>query len=371
MLFAETMIESTLEIPRPLRVAVIGTGFAERVHIPAFIAHPVTEVVAICSRRESKARAAANKHQIRGVYTDYRTMLETEKPDMVSIVTPPNLHLEMALASFEAGAHVLCEKPLAMNVDEARQMLEAAEKHQKVHIVNHEFRYFAARFYQKVLVEEGYIGQPLLVEGIFQRSFRANPDAAWTWWSDAQAGGGALGALGSHMIDTFQWLLDEPLRHVMGALQIAYPTRLDETGERRSVTADDSATLAMESVSGVPIMLQVSGAALGNSKRVAIHGTQGVLIVENDARLIGRQSVTAPLEEITIPDRYTLPVMPPGTDELVAPFIRLVDLMTDKIFGYTISQNNLQPANFADGLSIQRVLDAAQRSHMEGTRQTI
>lgn len=368
MLFANQMIDSNADIPRHLRVAVIGTGFAEKIPLPVFRAHPATEVVAICSRTEANARRVAKAHDIPAYYTDYRRLLAAEAPDLVNVVTPPHLHLEMTLAALEAGAHVLCEKPLAMNVAQAQQMLEAAQQHGKVHVVNHEFRYLPARFYQKVLVEEGYIGQPLTLEGTFKTGRRADPGLAWTWWSDAEAGGGALAALASHLIDTFRWLVDDEFAEVTALLHTTYPTRRTADGQTRPVTADDAAVLGVTMQGGAYGNLHVSSVAQGPDRRVMVHGTAGVLVVTEDAQLLGRRQNEPALRPINIPARYQPAWQPTDGHALLGAFYQLVEMTLAQIFGRPYPAAYYRPADFTDGLAVQRVLDTARQAHQQGRR---
>lgn len=368
MLFAEDLILADEEFPRPLRVAIIGTGFAERVQIPGFKFHPATQIVAICSRQAERAKSTAEKHAIPAHYTNYRQMIETEKPDLVSIVTPPNLHLEMALCAFENGAHVLCEKPLAMNADEARQMLASAEKHQKVHVVNHEFRYLPARFYQKVLLDAGYVGTPLYLEGTHLNSWRLDPNLPWNWWSDAAAGGGMWGALGSHYLDTFRWWTGADVKEISCTLHIPFATRPDKDGKPQPVTADEGANVIVEMTNGLKGIINLHSATAGDMRRLTIHGTEGALIVRDEVNLFGRKKDEKEATPIEIPERYLPPSWQPDKILLLGGFVRLMDLMIEKILSHQLTDNNLQPANFADGLAIQQALDAGRESHAKGQR---
>src|SRR5215472_6966443 len=108
---------------RPLRVGVIGTGFGATVHVPAFNASPDFEVVAIVSRHKENAERVAEDHGIGWSGDDYRSMLRDVDLDVVSIAVPGGLHHEIAIAAARAGRHVLCEKPFATSLTEAREML--------------------------------------------------------------------------------------------------------------------------------------------------------------------------------------------------------------------------------------------------------
>ncbi|MBI4286878.1 MAG: Gfo/Idh/MocA family oxidoreductase, partial [Chloroflexi bacterium] len=142
---------------RPLRIGIIGVGFGATVHIPGLQSEGV-EVVAVCARREERARETAAKFGIPHVFTDYHKMLEMPGLDAVSIVSPHHLHREMAEAALAAGVHVLCEKPFALNVEEARSMRDSARRSARTAMLGHEFRWAPQRAYVKELLDQGYIG---------------------------------------------------------------------------------------------------------------------------------------------------------------------------------------------------------------------
>ena len=371
MLFAEDLISNHEDFHHPLRVVIIGTGFAERVQIPGFKFHPATEIVAVCSKQAERAKSTAEKHDIPAHYTDYRKMIETEKPDIVSVVTPPQLHLEMTLCAFQNGAHVLCEKPLAMNVAEAQQMLAAAQKYKRVHVINHEFRYLPARFYQKVLLDEGYVGTPLYLEATHLASWHLDPNLPWSWWSDASAGGGNWGALGSHYLDTFRWWLGVDVKEISCTLHIPFATRPDSAGNPQPVTADEGANVILEMTNGIKGIINLHSATAGDMRRLTIHGTEGALIVRNERELFGRKKDDKEAQPIEIPARYIPPAWNPDKNLLLGGFVRLMDLMVEKVLSRQLTDKNLQPANFVDGIAIQQALDAGRESHEKGQRISI
>src|SRR5688572_16895946 len=130
---------------RKIRVGVIGTGFGTIVHIPGFQSCADTEVVAVCSARKERAEEAAARFGISHAFTDYREMVKMADLDVVSITTPPYEHYPMAMAALDAGKHVFCEKPMALNVKECREMLAKAEAKGLVHMIVHEFRFTPQR----------------------------------------------------------------------------------------------------------------------------------------------------------------------------------------------------------------------------------
>lgn len=351
--------------PDPLRVAVIGTGFGARVQIPGFLGYADTQVVALCGASEDRTKSIAAQYGIKAVYTDYEQMLVDVTPDLVSIATPPALHNPMAIAAFQVGAHVLCEKPLALNVDEGSEMLGWARQSRRVHVVDHEFRYLPARYYQRVLVDQGYIGEPVLLEATFLSGARWDPNRAWNWWMDAGQGGGVLGAVGSHYLDAFRWLSGREVRAVTAQLHHTpqYARRPWPEGGSRAVSSDDGAVLSLELDGGLRGVVTLSAVAGGETQRLAVHGTEGALVVQDDLQLWGRRRGES-LSLIAVPPEYEPPLWVPDENLLLGPFVKLVGLMVDQIRG----ESTVAPATFEDGLAVQRVIDAARVSSESGQR---
>ena len=182
------------------RVGIVGLGFG-RAHIPAFQANGC-EVVAVCQRNQETARSVAERYNVPGVFERWERMLEETKPDIVVIASPPNLHREIALRAFEQGAHVLCEKPLAMTAAEGRDMVEAARRAQRVAMTSFNWRFIPAMQRFHSLVEEGGVGRLFHAAGRWLGARWADEAAPATWRMDrAQAGHGAMGDMGVHVID--------------------------------------------------------------------------------------------------------------------------------------------------------------------------
>jgi predicted dehydrogenase len=350
----------------PLRVAVIGTGFGRRVQLPGFLGHSETNVVALCGAQEQKTKDTAAQFGVRAVYTDYEQMLVDVRPDLVSITAPPKWHNPMAVAAFQVGSHVMCEKPLALTVQEAEEMLSVAQQLGRTHVVDHEFRYLPTRYYQRVLVDQGYIGEPVLLEATSMSASRWDPARPWNWWMDAEQGGGLLGAIGSHFIDAFRWLTGREVRAVTATLHTTpqYKERpLPDGSGVREVTSDDSGVLVLELDGGLRGVIHMSSVTGGETLRLAIHGTEGALVVQDDLQLWGRHR-GEPLSLIQVTSEYEPPVWVPDESLLLGPFMKLVGLTVDQIRGQAI----VKPPTFEDGLAVQRVMDAAYRSSREGCR---
>ena len=342
---------------KKLRVAVAGTSFAGAVQIPVFQSHARTQVVALSSGRAERAAAVAAEHGVGAAYTDFEEMLDSERPDLVSITTPPHLHHPMVLSAARRGIHILCEKPFALNSTEAEAMLKAADEAGVIAMVDFEFRYLPARTFLMDLLRQNYVGKIRMVEFSAHFGWRSDAqDVEWNWWSDERRGGGLLGAVGSHAVDSLQVWMGKP-RRVMCDLSTFVKER-----EGQAVTSDDAAALIIEFSSGAQAVLHMSAVAGVEMSQVGIYGSKGQLVIPDyrgHSILGGKRSARA-VQALEVPSRYQLPKE--AGHFLRPPFRALVDSLVDAIAGGRPSPN----PNFKDGLISQQVLDAARASSKKG-----
>jgi len=339
-----------------LRVGVIGTGFGADVQIPAFLAHP--RVSAVASGTPGRAGEVAGRFEIPHAFDDYREMVATVELDLVSITSPPDTHHPATLAALAHHRHVLCEKPMALNAGQAAEMLREAERRGVTHMIDHELRFNPIRRKIKHLIKEGFIGTPRHALTTVVGTGRADATRPWTWGSDAGRGGGTLGAQGSHQIDLLRYFLGDIVA-VSGATETFLKERPDPGGRgQRAVTSDDFASFSLRFASGaVGTVVNSAAAAHAAGPRTEIWGDEGTLVLDQE-RLWGAQRGES-LEEITEPETLTAP---PGMN--YSPlwglsFIRLADHIVNAI----LDHGPIAPAaTFADGLQVQRVMDAVRAS---------
>jgi predicted dehydrogenase len=345
-----------------LRVGVIGTGFGSTVQIPAFRASRRVEVVAIASGQPGRARKVADAHGVPHAFDAWPDLVRADL-DLVSITTPTDLHRPMALAALAAGRHVLCEKPMALSAAEAGEMLGAAERAGRVHVIDHELRFNPNRRKVKRLIAEGFIGRPRHVLITLVGPGRIDAGKPFTWWADAARGGGILGAVGSHMIDLLRYWLGEADR-ALGTIETYVGERPDpDGGGLRRVTSDDCTSFLLGFPGGAVATVLISAVgAHTRGPRIEVWGDEGSLVLDESDRLWGGPRGKDP-EEIT--ERETL-TAPPGMDYAAlwgVSFVRLVDHLAAAI----LDRAPVAPAaTFADGLATQRVMDALRLTSQLG-----
>jgi predicted dehydrogenase len=256
-------------------VGVIGLGFG-RAHIPGFQAAGC-EVTAVCQRDLAAARQIAERYGVPGVFDHWEQLLETARPDIVAIATPPALHRPIAEQALAGGAHVLCEKPLALDGADARAMVDAAARAGRVAMTGFNWRFPAAIQRFHALAAEGGAGRPFHISARWFAPRWADEGAAPTWRMDrAVAGQGAMGDMGVHLVDLVRWNFGEFAR-VCAHAGIAYASRPVPAGDRLQ-NAEDFCAIVGELVSGAQVTLEASRAARGvNEHAVEVFGSSGAL----------------------------------------------------------------------------------------------
>jgi len=192
------------------RVGIIGAGtVVTYAHIPDFQSIDNVEVVALCDVNEARVNQVAAEHGIPGAYTDYRQMLEQSQPNIVVVATPNALHKPMTLDALDAGAHVLCEKPLAVNYADVEEMVAAAQARDLVLTVGTHFRYSVPAQTCKAQADAGFFGHIYAARSLWQR--RRGIPGFGSWFTRKEmAGGGALLDLGIHALDRALYVMGYP-----------------------------------------------------------------------------------------------------------------------------------------------------------------
>jgi predicted dehydrogenase len=225
-----------------VKIAVAGSGsFADLWYLPILKCHPSVILEAICSQNGTNAERLAAKYGIPSSYRSYEEMLEKDI-DGVCIVTPNSTHHDLTLLAAEKRVHVMCEKPLAMDIREAKAMWEAAERNSIIHGVNFTYRENPAVVRLKELIEDGLIGK--VYEGRFEYSgdYGLSGPPGWRGTHSSGGRGGVLADLGSHLIDAVHYILGEEIEKVSASLSCLEDGRLERFSE--SVNKDRAADSA-------------------------------------------------------------------------------------------------------------------------------
>jgi predicted dehydrogenase len=348
-----------------VRVGIVGTGFARRVQIPALALVPGTAVTAVASGSRERAEAVAREFGVPHAFASAAELARSSEVDLVLVSSTPDAHARDAIAALDAGKHVLCEKPLALDVAEARRMLAAAERHpRQLAWVDHELRYEPNRRKVRALIRDGAIGEVRHVELVLRPYLRGDgrpqsADAPWTWWFDRARGGGILGAVGSHLIDLCRFWTASEVVEVAGRVATFVPERRDADGVLHPVTADEYASAVLGFAGGAVATVTLSAVAHhGPGHFAQITGRDGTLVLTGETILETKLEIgnADGLKDASAPDELWERVTP--NNMWARSFVRLMQDLVGVLAGRPATG---EPATFRDGLAVQRVLDAVRR----------
>lgn len=275
-----------------LGLGLIGTGFMGKAHALAYRAAPAVfgdlpkvDLAVLCDQDAEIADRMAAQFGFRTGTTDWHALVTSPEVDVVAITSPNALHFDMALAAIKAGKHVHCEKPMSITLDQARQMEAAARAHGTKTMVGYNYTQNPAFRHAQQLIEEGAIGTPVHFRGWVDEDYQADPDLPWSWrCTHAQAGLGALGDLGCHLVSLAYGLMG-PVESLVADTQIIHKTRpLPDGSGHAAVDNEDTASAIVRFSSGAQGTLCTSRSAWGRKNRLdwEVHGTKGMITYQQE-----------------------------------------------------------------------------------------
>lgn len=367
-----------MSTPKPLRIAIIGHAFMGRAHAhawrtaPAFFDLPLAPTVQVIVGRSGVGAAEfAENWGIPEYSNDWREVIAREDIDLIDICTPGDTHAEIAIAALAAGKHVLCEKPLANTQAEAEAMVEAARlaAAQGVFAMcGYSYRRTPALTLAREMVAGGFLGTLWQVRAQYLQDWLADPQAPWVWRLDAGlAGSGALGDIGSHIIDAAQWVSGRSILGVSALTQTFVQARPLSDGGLGEVTVDDAAVFSARLEGGVLGAFEATRYATGrkNALRLELSGSEGAIAFDlSESNVLEVFSVSDGARagfariDVTQPGHPYAEWWPPGHalgyehafSNQAADLVRAIAA-------------GVQPLpSFADAAQVQAVLGAVQRS---------
>lgn len=362
---------------KSIGVGLIGTGFMGKAHAIAYPmaarimgAMPEVSLEMLCDENQDRANAMATQFGFSRATHHWRDVIDDPEVDLISITTPNALHKEMAIAALKAGKHVWCEKPMALTYADAKEMAAMAQRTDAVTLAGYNYlRNPLIKHIQKLL-DEGAIGKPVHFRGWVDEDYQADPDLPWTWRaSRAQAGLGALGDLGCHLVSVMTLLMG-PVTRLAADAQIIHNQRPmeqapDQQGKTQFATVEneDCVTSLIHFNSGAHGSISASRAAWGRKNRLdwEIHGTQGMITFAqermNEFKLY--QNSGSPSEQ-GFKTILAGPQHPPYGDFCPAPGHQLgfQDLKTIEAFELLTSLEGTSCAypNFAEAADIENII---------------
>jgi predicted dehydrogenase len=363
-------------------VGMVGYAFMGRAHslawqavtraFDAFQARP--RLAAICGRDKAATERAAAQLGWAATETDWRALIERDDVGLIDIAAPGDMHATIAIAALQAGKHVLCEKPLANTLAEAQAMKAAADAAYPGGaraMVGFNYRRVPALALARTLVDQGRIGTLRHVRAVYLQDWLADPQAPMTWRMHAErAGSGALGDLGAHIIDLALYLTGDEITGVsaLGTTFVGQRPWADRPGQG-TVTVDDAVVFTARLASGALASFEATRYAAGhkNGLRIELNGSAGSLAFDlerlNELEFLDRADPPGlggfRRILVTEPDHpYLAGWWPPG--HVLGWEHTFTHQAADLLTAIAAGEQPLP--SFADGLAVQRVLDATARS---------
>jgi predicted dehydrogenase len=352
--------------PGTYRVGIAGAGIGAR-YARSFQTVPGVEVVAICAASRERSEPAAGELGIPAVYTSFEAMLAECGLDVVVVATPNDLHHSQTLAAIEAGAHVVCDKPLALDSAQARDLLDAATRRGVRTIIPFWLRFVPALVRARELLAGGSLGPPAFVDVRFLNCGWGDPEGPMRWqFERARAGSGALSNIGSHAIDALHWLGGD-VRRICATTAITVGVRHWPDGREARPDADDTAAFVAELANGAPVCFLASHVAYTTRSAfsLAVHCRAGSVTISLDTTAADpRGHLTVMRRGDEAPHDEPLPASAhaPANGGLVdGPYNAIARELID-----AIRERRAASPDFADGLRVQDTIDAALASVASG-----
>lgn len=337
-----------------IRLGIVGSNYGRTVQLPAFRADPRCQVVALAGSDAGRTAELAHASGVPKAYSGWRALVEDTEVDAVAIATPPRLQTEIALRALELGKPVFAEKPLAGDLDSARVMLRAAQTSGKATMVDFNFMQILSWLRAKEMLDTGAIGKLRHATVHWHVENYSIQQRLRSWKTSGESGGGVLGNFVSHCF----YYLERFLGPLVGLS--ARVSGLPDAPE-----LETTAAMALQFGSGVLVSLSMSCASFGgHGHRLEFFGEDGTLVLHNPSADYMRGF------ELSIAKRSAALVYVPVNDSAdaqypdgrIAPVSRLAKLWFD-----AIERGGTAKPGFAEGYRVQRLIDAARRSHGQGT----
>nr|CAD6628346.1 gfo/Idh/MocA family oxidoreductase [Rhizobium sp. TCK] len=378
-----------------MNVAMIGGGFMGKAHAMAYASMPMFfwPAPAIPHRKvvvdvtDGMAEEARLRYGFEEASSDWRAVVSRPDVDVVDICTPNNVHAEIAIAAAKAGKHIICEKPLARTVEEAKAMNDAVKAAGVIHMVAFNYRRTPAVALAKKYIDEGRIGRILNFRGTYLQDWSADPDSPLSWrFQKKIAGSGTVGDIATHVVDLAHYLVG-PIAEVNAITTTYNKTRplqqggVDKLGaaekaadaERGEVDVDDEVVSMLKFEDGAIGSLEATRNAYGRNNFITleIHGTKGSIHFNYERRDELQVMFTDdPADARGFRTVYTGPAHPYGNGLWPIPGLGIGYSETKIVechdFFSAIAKNRQPSPNFEDGLLTELVADALIRSGETG-----
>lgn len=367
-------------------VGMVGYGFIGKMHTYAYKSIPVyydpppasIRLVGVCTSKKETADIAVKHGGYEFGTTDYHKLLERDDIHIINCCTPNHLHKDLVIDAIKAGKHVYCDKPLTVSIEDARQIMNIAEKSNVVHQMTFQYRFIPAIMKAKQLIDEGILGEPMSFRAMYLHAGYVDPNRPMSWRLNIDQGGaGALFDLGSHVLDLVRYLLGD-CKEIFATTQTFIKDRPISKGssKRVDVKVDDLAIMFMKMKNGALGTVEASRIATGanDDLKVEIHGKEGAikfdLMEANWLNVYDNRTVGEPIggmrgfTRIETVQRYPAPAAFPGPKFMVG----WERFHIASMFSFLVNVVNRkpEPPTFYDGFKVQEIMESALTSAKNG-----
>jgi predicted dehydrogenase len=379
-----------------LNVGLVGAGFMGKAHALAYAAMPmfywpapaIPVRYAIADATDELARDAADRFGFKQGVSDWRRIVDDPDVDIIDIAVPNDLHAEIAIAAAEAGKHVICEKPLARDAEEAARMVAAVRQAKVTNMVAFNYRRTPAILLAREIIERGEVGQILNFRGTYLQDWSADPDSPLSWrFQKKVAGSGAVGDIASHVVDIARFLVGEVAavsaivktyiadRPLQSGLSDALGTaRISGLIERGPVDVDDEVLTLLKFEGGAVGSLEATRNAHGRNNFLTfeVHGDRGSLAFNYERRdELQFSAADDPNDRRGFRTIYTGPPHPHGQALWPIPALGIgygeTKIIECRDFVEAVVTGNPVSPDVEDGYAVARICDALLASGEAGS----
>lgn len=363
-------------------VGFIGFGFIGKVHATGYLNLPLyyqplpfrPVLSHVCTSRLESARAGAAAIGAPHAVTDFREVTENPEIDIVHICTPNHLHKEALLSAMAHGKHIYCDKPLTATLPEAEEIAQALPAYRGTAQMTLQNRFFPATMRAKQLIDEGFLGKVLEFRCCYLHAGSSDPDAPLKWKLSAEAGGGVIADLASHVLDLMHFLLGD-YRSILACTTTAYPERPapDGSGRKVPVVAEDCVMLLARLANGALGHIEATKIATGSEDEVRfeVHGSTGALrfngMDPHHLEVWDQRAPSTPLggmrgwTRVDCGQRYPTPATGFPTPKAAIGWMR-AHMACLATFLSAIASGNPGNPGLAQGVYVQRLMEACRAS---------
>ena len=368
------------------KVGFVGFGFIGKVHAYSYINLPMyyqplpfqPVLSHVCTSRLETAQAGANTIGAPQAVTDFREITENPDIDIVHICTPNHLHKEALLSAMAAGKHIYCDKPLTATMAEAEEIAAALPDYHGTAQMTLQNRFYPATMRAKQLIEDGFLGKVLEYRCCYLHAGSADPQAPLKWKLSAEAGGGVIPDLASHVLDLVHFLLGDFSR-LTAATSTAYPERPspDQPDRMLPVTAEDCVMILTRMANGSLGNIEATKIATGSEDevRLEIHGSKGALrfngMDPHHLEIWDQEAPANPIggtrgwTRVDCGQRYPAPATSFPTPKAAIGWMRC-HMACLANFLFDIAAGNPGNPGLRQGMYIQHIMDCCRRADQSG-----